>query len=500
MTRETITEGLKLEQKILNDPQTTLGEILRQVPVFSKLPEAKLQWLSQEGEEVWLEPGEIHRSQGDPAEHVFVLLAGEIRVMQKVGEQEVILATYKPKELFGELPILMGEECFWASGRAVSNSHIFELPKDAFWNLLSTCSCVTTSILGTMARRMQEVQILSQQREKLTALGTLAAGLAHELNNPASAARRAARQLRETFEDLQPLTWQLGQQQMPLTPQEFLGEIQRQVPSPATTLPPLDPITQSDLEDELIDWLEAHGVPKGWQLAPTLVEARIDTKWLDALSVRVPPDSLGDLMLWLEKTLTGVELLEQVEQSSERICELVNAVKDYSYMDQAPLQEVDVHEGLESTLTILGHKLKQSVVVSRDYDLNLPRLEAYGSELNQVWTNLIDNAIDAIASRFSNQAINEQGEVRIKTSRDQDRLVVTITDNGLGIPPEIQPHIFEPFFTTKGVGKGTGVGLHLAYGIVVEQHQGDIRVFSQPGETCFEVRLPIKFPQLGIGD
>lgn len=495
MTGETITEGLKLEQKVLKDQQKTLDEVLPQVPVFSKLPEAKLQWLSQEGKEVWLEPGEIHRSEGDPANHVFVLLAGEIRVVQKVGEQEVILATYKPNELFGELPVLMGEECFWASGRAVSHSRIFELPKDAFWNLLSTCSCVTTSILGTMARRMQEVQILSQQREKLTALGTLAAGLAHELNNPASAARRAARQLRETFDDLQPLTWQLSQQQMPVNPQEFLGEIQQKVLSDETILPPLDPITQSDLEDELIDWLEAHGVPKGWQLAPTLVEARIDTNWLDALSIRIPSDSLSDVMFWLEKTLTGVELLEQVEQSSERICELVDAVKNYSHMDQAPLQEVDVHEGLESTLTMLGHKLKQGVVVTRDYDLNLPRLEAYGSELNQVWTNLIDNAIDAIASRFSKQAINGQGEVRISTRRDHDCLVVVITDNGSGIPSEIQPHIFEPFFTTKGVGKGTGVGLHLAYGIVVEQHQGNIRVFSQPGETRFEVRLLIKLPQ-----
>ncbi|GAB1543936.1 ATP-binding protein [Scytonema sp. NUACC21] len=455
---------------------------LRQVSHFSKLSNKQLEWLLNQGKEVWREPGEIHRREGDPADHVFVLLEGQIRITQKVGSREVLLVTYEPKTLFGELPVLMGQEYFWASGRAVTRCHIFELPNQAFWELLSSCTCVMTSILRTMAQRLQEVQTISQHREKLIALGTLAAGLAHELNNPASACRRAVGQLRQTRQVLQPLTVKLNQQQSICTKKAFLMELQQDALARAQTAPQLDPITQSDLEDEVTQWLEAQNITDAWRVAPTMVTAGLDIEWLENVRNNVGNLLLDNVLHWICVSLQEMGLLNEIDHCTARISTLVEAVKDYSYMDRAPLQEIDVHDGIESTLTILNHKLKQSqVVLTRDYDCEVPLIQAYGSELNQVWTNLIDNAIDAV---------DGNGKIWIRTSCENDFLLVEIADNGPGIPPEIQSHIFEPFFTTKGVGQGTGLGLHIVYRIVVSQHQGDIRVLSQPGETKFQVRLP----------
>ena len=467
--------------------QVSLFKTLRQVPIFSKLPEERLHWLIEQGKEVWREAGEVHRHQGEPANHVFVLLEGEIRISQKIGEREVLLATYKPKTLYGELPVLMGETHFWAAGRAAVRSHIFELPNAAFWELLSSCTCVMTSILRTMAERLQAVQSLSQHREKLVSLGTLAAGLAHELNNPASAGRRAAGQLRETVQALQPLTLKLSCAQ-----KEFLIELQKEAIARAETATKLDPITHSDREDEITDWLEAHDIANCWKLAPTFVTAGIDIDWLENVKQNIGESVLGDVLAWIEVTLQEMGLLDAIEHSTTRISTLVQAVKDYSYMDRAPIQEIDIHEGLESTLTILSHKIKQSkVVVTREYKCDIPHLSAYGSELNQVWTNLIDNAIDALEKKVGKSQFPTR-TIWIRTNCESDFLLVEIADNGLGIPPEIQSQIFEPFFTTKGVGKGTGIGLHIAYQIVAGQHQGDIRVVSQPGDTRFQVRLPLR--------
>ncbi len=339
-----------------------------------------------------------------------------------------------------------------------------------------------------MAERVQNLQSMLQQREKLSALGTLAAGLAHELNNPAAAVGRSARNLEEIFQELPSLTLKLNQQQMTSAQLTTLADLQRDATKRAKIAPRLDPLTQSDQEDEVTDWLETHGVVDGWKLASTLVGAGLDTQWLDTVVVNVPADTIGKVLTWLTGTLTGVGLLSELEHGAARISHLVKAIKDYSYMDQAPLQEVDVHEGLESTLTILSHKLKGGVIVTREYDRNLPRISAYGSELNQVWTNLIDNAIDAMGG---------QGQIWVRTRCGHDQVVVEIADNGPGIASEIQHRIFEPFFTTKGVGEGTGLGLDITYRTVVGKHKGDISVFSNPGDTCFQVRLPIAITERG---
>ncbi len=468
-----------------NVVMTEIEDALSQVAIFAHLPETRLQWLIEHGKEVWLEPGETHREQGSIADDVFILIEGELRVVQKTGNQEVILATYQAKTLFGELPILLGDTHFWAAGRAVTRCHIFEFSNQVFWELMTSCSCVMTTILRTMAERLQEVQSMSQQREKLASLGTLAAGLAHELNNPAAAGSRAIGQLRQTVQMLQPLTVKLNQEQMTDAQKAFLADLQQDALVRRKTAVKLDPLTQSDREEEFSDWLDTQQINNAWEIAPTLVAAGLDIDWLENVQSHVGA-LLGDVLTWIEMTLQEFGLLEELEHTTTRISTLVQAVKDYSYMDQAPIQEIDIHEGLESTLVMLGHRLKQAnVVVKREYNCDLPRLSAYGSELNQVWTHLIDNAIDALAGV-------ETPTIRIRTSCETDFLSVEIVDNGVGIPPEVQAHIFEPFFTTKGVGQGTGLGMHIAYRIVVNEHQGDIRVYSQPGDTRIQVLLPLK--------
>jgi signal transduction histidine kinase len=326
------------------------------------------------------------------------------------------------------------------------------------------------------------MEAIVQQREKLAALGTMAAGLAHEMNNPASAARRAAERLRETSGDLRARSLALGKL-LDDAQLDHLAGLGRDIVDKAGSAPALDTLQQSDREDELGTWLDDHDIEDGWNLAPTLVTAGLDTAWLDTLADAVPAAALGDVISWLAALLDERELLATIEAGTARVSALVAAVKSYSYMDQGPLQDVDLHEGLENTLTMLGYKLKRGVTVTRVYDRSLPRICAYGSELNQVWTNLIDNAIDAMGG---------QGQLSVRTARDGKYALVEIADNGPGIPADVLPHIFEPFYTTKGVGQGTGLGLDIAYRIVVTHHHGAIAVHSAPGSTRFEVRIPLE--------
>jgi signal transduction histidine kinase len=494
---------------------------LKQVPLFAKLPDLTLQWLIDRGKETDLQPGEILRREGEPADWVFVLVEGSFAINQQVGNQEILLKRHDTPTIFGEVPILMGVPNFWASGRAISACRVLELEKEIFWKLLSLCPSVTTAILQTMTARLYEAQALAQHRERMISLGNLAAGLAHELNNPAAAASRASRQLQEAFSRLQELTRKIAAQCMTVEQRQFLANLQRQLIDYAKNAPILDPLEQSDREEAMVEWLDDRGVSNGCKLAPTLVSAGLATDCLDKISRQLPAPCLNEVLTWLEATLTVVGLLETLEQSTDRIANLVSAVEDRDRGDRTVPEPVDLHAGIESALTILGHKLKRGITVVRDYERDLPLLKAYGGELKQVWTNLIDNAIDAVLSRFHNESVERSQEVIlhgvpiaipsawqepsrlmltqerdtptiwIRTRREGDRVAIEIEDNGSGIPSGVQPHIFEPFFTTKGVGKGTGVGLQIVYRIIVDRHQGDIRFVSRPGNTCFQVSLSI---------
>ena len=451
------------------------------VPLFAQLNESQRRCLST-GTEIRFARGEIVLRQGNPPNFFYVMLEGELRVTKFFGEQEIIFATRVPGEFFGEILILLDVPNF-VLYRAVVDSRLFRLPRAGFWDLLRTSPTVAREILRALATRLRNMAGYTQEREKLIQLGAMAAGLAHELNNPATAARRAAADLRQSVEKVQDYACELNETLSAEQWHQLVATSQEAVHC-ATSQPKLNSLEQSDREEAIECWLDSHKVADSWDLAPALVNARVDEGDLERVKRTVPAQDLGNAIQWLAANLTTRDLLKSITHSTERISELVRAVKSYSFMDQAPWQEIDVHEGIENTLIILGHKLR-NVTVTRDFDRTLPRLCAYGGELNQVWTNLIDNAIYAVGGT---------GRIDVRTRRDGEFFLVEIADNGSGIPPEARPHIFSvPFFTTKG-GLGTGLGLVISHRIVVERHHGKIDFGTGPNGTQFNVRLPFESP------
>jgi signal transduction histidine kinase len=322
------------------------------------------------------------------------------------------------------------------------------------------------------------------QHGKLISLGTMAAGLAHELNNPAAAIGRSAAEAREAFQEASEKAVELGNLSLTEEQRAFVAGLPQEVGQKSGST--LDSLEVSDLEDDLAVWMEDHGIEEGWEISPTLAGAGLDRAWLEGLAEKVPEEALGDVLGWLRATVAGGELLREIEGGSARISELVGAIKTYTHMDKATSKKVDVHAGLNSTLIMLGHKLKKGdVEVVRDYEKDLPHVCGHAGELNQVWTNLIDNAIDAVDGR---------GRITVRTASENWRVLVEVSDDGPGIPDDVRERIFEPFYTTKDVGEGTGLGLDISYRVVVEDHKGDIRVFSEPGYTRFQVRLPVEEP------
>ena len=447
--------------------------------LFPTLAEDHLQKLTSCGLIIQLKPGEILFKEGETADSFYVVLDGEIKITKQLGTEELVITIHRRGEFTGDLTMLTGGICS-ATASSIKASRVIKF--DDFKELLKNCPDSIDLFVPALAERSKDLEVRLRQQEKLAALGKLSAGLAHELNNPAAAGRRAAKQLNSAIASLQ--TQMLSLRGKNFTPQhrQILQELQTKALQNMAQGSQLSPLEQSDLEDSLADWLEDMGISNSWDIASNLVSGGIEQSALEKLAQSMEKDAFKEALIWLEASLNMNSLVEEVEQSTSRISDLVSAIKNYSYMDRGEIQEVDIHEGINSTLKILHHKLKYGVTVTKDYDTNLPKIAARGNKLNQVWTNLIDNAIDAM---------DGEGELTIRTSVENNCILVEIIDNGSGITSEIQPRIFEPFYTSKDVGKGTGLGLDISRRIIVQEHQGNIRFDSAPGCTNFQVRLPI---------
>jgi signal transduction histidine kinase len=368
---------------------------------------------------------------------------------------------------------------FTVTGRAVTDGRILRFPTSLFPELTQRMPVLTQHLVGLLSDRVRETTRLEQQRDRLAALGKLSAGLAHELNNPASAAKRAASQLRQILKKIKDASHELGRRE--LTPAQKAEIENLETSFIQRDEPPPDPLTASDIEDQIDSLLRSHGQNDLWQLSADLARRGVKPAALESLFANLEADTARAALIRLAASVEVANLLKEIESSTSRISDLVLAIKEYTFMDQAPVQNVDIVKTLENTLTILNYKLKHGIAVKRDYQRVPLLVNSFGSELNQVWTNLIDNAIDAMGGK---------GELRVRTYRDDSCVVVEIGDNGPGIAPDVKPHIFEPFFTTKGVGQGTGLGLDTVQRIV-KKHSGTIQVESQPGDTRFQIWLPL---------
>ncbi len=452
-------------------------ELLRRVPEFADLPADQIDWFLSQTQELRLKAGETYSQQGAPADAMYVLLEGQYQWRGEIGGQNVVLDG-EGGEVTGLLPFSR-MKTFTLSGKVVTDGRALRFPKSGFPELVQRMPELVTRLVGLMSDRIRESTRLEQQRDRLAALGKLSAGLAHELNNPASAAKRAASQLRDAGKRIRNSSQELGRHD--LTPSQK-AEIEKVEASlTEKTGPPPDALTVSALEDQLDSLLRSHGQNDLWQLAADLARKNFSPDALENLFAKLDAESARAALVRISASLEIADLLNQIESSTSRISDLVGAIKEYTFMDQSPLQNVDIVKTLETTLTILNHKLKRGVTVVRDYQKVPLLVNSFGSELNQVWTNLIDNAIDAMGGK---------GELRVRLHREDDCVVVDIGDNGPGISAEALPHIFEPFFTTKAVGEGTGLGLDTVQRIV-KKHRGSIQVNSKPGDTRFQVWLPL---------
>jgi signal transduction histidine kinase len=457
-----------------------LNAELRRLRAFDGLENEVFDWLIERGLETQLNANEVYLREGDLADRMDIILEGELHARIEGPERDGQIYIIPKDTIGGKLPFSRMVR-YGATVRAVVPSRVFSVETKHFPEMMQRFPSLMQRLVEALSDRVREITRVDERHDKLMALGKLSAGLAHELNNPAAAARRAAQHLGESLQTLNKLCLTLSHQSLTKEQIVFLTKFQHDAAACLTAAPALDPVAESECEEEINQWLADHGVTDGWKLAPTFVRAGLDREELAELAECLEGEALNDALGWLEAAWSSQELVKEIEHSMTRISDLVTAIKEYTYMDRTSLQEVDVHQGLENTLIILGHKLKHGVQVTREYDSNLPRIMAYGGALNQIWTNLIVNAIEAM---------NGHGNLWIRTSAKANHILVEINDDGPGIPTDIQGRIFEPFFTTKAQGEGTGLGLDTVYRII-RKHHGKINVTSKPGNTCFQVRLPL---------
>jgi signal transduction histidine kinase len=452
------------------------SELLR-VPVFADLPEDQIEWFISQSEEISLKASDTYLHQGDPADAMFVILDGQLQSRGEFGGETIIFSS-KTGDIGGVLPFSR-MKFYTVSGRAITDSRLLRFPAAQFQQLVQRMPVLTQRLVGLMSDRIREATRVEQQRDRLAALGKLSAGLAHELNNPASAAKRATSQLRSTLKRIKDASHELGARELTLAQKSEIEKLEALII--LQDGPPPDTLTISMLEEQIDSWLRTHGQDDLWQLAADLAHKNVNPEMLESLFQNLDAATARAALIRLAASVEIANLLNEIESSTSRISDLVRAIKEYTFMDQAPVQNVDIVKSLETTLTILNHKLKRGVTVQRDYQKIPFLVNSFGSELNQVWTNIIDNAIDAMGGK---------GELRVRTYKEDACVVIEIADNGPGIPAKVQPHIFEPFFTTKGVGEGTGLGLDTVARIV-RKHRGHVQVNSKPGDTRFQIWLPL---------
>jgi signal transduction histidine kinase len=462
-------------------------ERLRELFLFTDLTDEQLDWVSENADEIEVSAGSEVFAEGDEARCFYVLLSGTLALSRTIGGDQVETArTDQLGVYFGAVSFYLEESLengYATTARAVSDVRALALPAAAFAEAFRQWFPMAVHLLQGMVLGTRRGQAITGQRERLLALGKLTAGLTHELNNPAAAAARAAAALRDRVAGMRHKLAMLAEGKLDKETLLALTGLQEEFADRVhSEQPELSAVAASDLEDELTDWMDDRGIGGSWDLAPVFVSAGLHVADLEKVEVAAGAESLAGALRWLAYTVETESLLREITDSTSRITALVGAAKQYSQLDRAPYQWIDVHEGLKATLTMFTGKLGEGVRVVKDLDRSLPKVPGYPAELNQVWTNIIDNAV---------QAMNGSGTLTVRTARDGEWLLVEIGDTGPGIPRDIRKRIFEPFFTTKGVGEGTGLGLDVSWRVVVNRHHGDIRVESQPGDTRFQIRLPL---------
>jgi signal transduction histidine kinase len=466
-------------------PTSCSADELRTLFLFEKLTDSQLRWLCDRGRVEIFPPGPVF-AEGEPARSFYVLLEGTLVLSRRVGADDVETTRTSQRGVYaGGWQAYLGDrvaQVYNVSMRVTEPSRFFVLDAGVFARLMREWFPMAVHLLEGAFFGARNAQELIGQRERLLALGSLSAGLTHELNNPAAAAVRATASLRERVAGMRHKLGAIAGGKWDRTTLQTLIRLQEETADRVPKAPALSPLEAADREDAIADWLDARGLRDGWQIAPTFVAAGLDVGWLEQVAATVDQSTLDGALRWLNYTVETELLMNEIEDATTRISTLVGAARQYSQLDRAPYQLVDVHELLDSTLMMLSGKIPPGIQVVKDYDRSLPAIPAYAAELNQAWTNLIDNAV---------AAMGEAGVLTVRTGPDRDFVVVDICDTGPGVPPEIRQRIFEPFFTTRPVGQGTGLGLDITWRIVVNKHHGDITVESAPGDTRFRVRLPV---------
>lgn len=469
-------------------PMPCSQEELGSLFLFEKLAPDQIDRLCREGRVEAFEPGPVY-AEGDPATCFYILLEGTLVLSRRIGDYDVEINRSSSRGVYaGAFQAYLGDrmrQVYNSSLSVIAPTRFFVLPAESFAAIMREWFPMAVHLLEGLFFGAKSTQEAVGQRERLLALGSLSAGLTHELNNPAAAAVRATSALRERVAGMRHKLGMLAAGSYRRDSLETLIEVQERTAERVAKATTLTPLEASDREDALADWLDDHGIGDGWQLAPTFVQAGLDTDWLDQVAATVDRDSLEGAMRWLNYTVETELLMNEIEDSTTRVSTLVTAAKQYSQLDRAPHQVSDVHELLDSTLLMVSAKIGPHLTVVKDYDRTLPKIPAYPGELNQVWTNLIDNAVSAMDSTGTD------GTLTVRTAREGELLLVEFRDTGPGIPEEISDRVFDPFFTTKPVGEGTGLGLDISWRIVVHKHNGDLRFHSVPGDTRFQVRLPL---------